>query len=69
MNQDSAQTPEKKPYDQQHGLQQTQQDGESILNGARDEDQLDKLKDNVSAHDESATERDNVGASPSEGDN
>ncbi|WP_158826805.1 hypothetical protein [Mucilaginibacter lacusdianchii] len=35
-----------KPYDQKEGLQDSNQSGEDIRSGARDEDQLSKIKEN-----------------------
>lgn len=48
MEQENKQLEEQgnKPYDQKEGLQDSNQPGEDIISGARNEDQLDKIKEN-----------------------
>jgi hypothetical protein len=57
-----------RPYSEKEGLQQTNKDGQEIVDGAHETDQLDKFKQNVPEGG-----RDNYpdlqqGAQPSEGD-
>ena len=57
-----------KPYPEKEGLQQANQDGKTILDGAHETDQLDKFKENVPEGGRDAYPELQEGAEPSQGD-
>ncbi|WP_299288661.1 hypothetical protein [uncultured Mucilaginibacter sp.] len=56
------------PYSEDEGLQQTNKDGQEILDGAHETDQLDGFKKNVDEGGRAAYPDLHQGAEPSEGD-
>lgn len=57
-----------KPYPEKEGLQDSNQDGQEIIDGAFETDQLDKFKENVPEGGRAAYPERQEGAEPSEGD-
>jgi len=57
-----------KPYPEKEGLKEGNEDGQEILDGAMETDQLDKFKENAPEGGRAAYPERQEGAEPSEGD-
>lgn len=65
---DLPEEPINNPYSEEEGLQQTNKDGQTIIDGAHETDQLDGFKNNVEEGGRAAYPDLQQGAEPSEGD-